>query len=83
MLKALRPIHATSVQRHMEIRTGTRYAMHGSATGRRQSLETRMKISRRLKEVHAQRKAAKKWVPTSISMHFSAPCHVVTRGAPA
>lgn len=34
--------------------------MHESAKGRRQSLETRMKISRRLKEVHAQRKAAQK-----------------------
>lgn len=40
---------------------GTRYAMHTSAVGRRQSVETRMKISRRMKEIHAQRKAAKRW----------------------
>lgn len=41
--------------------------MHESATGRRHTLETRMKISRRMKDVHAQRKAAKMWVTVACS----------------
>lgn len=39
---------------------GTRYAMHAAAVGRRQSAETRIKISRRMKEIHAQRKTTKR-----------------------
>lgn len=38
--------------------TGTRYAIHQSSLGRRHTPETCIKISRRMKEVHAARKAA-------------------------